>query len=253
MADLFRPGEASLQAWETDRTVIGGICPLAGEAGLELPCPPSLRSGQLLDRREAGLINLGGPGWIQIGDERTDLHPLDGVYLGRGGGRIVVGSRDAARPAKYYLLSYPAHCTYSNRIIRAEQTQPIELGSRDHANERLLSKYIYPGAVESCQLVMGVTRLRNGSVWNTMPPHTHERRSEVYLYFDLPDHNIVFHFMGAPGETRHLVVREGEAVLSPSWSIHAGVGTRDYSFVWGMGGENQDFADIDPVAMPHLA
>jgi len=253
VGNLFQPGLASLHAWETDRTVVGGICPLAGGPTLEIPCPASLRAGNLLERREAGLVNLGGPGWMELDGERTEMAPLDGVYLGRGAGKASFGSSDAAHPSQFYLLSYPAHRTCPNRIIRAADAGPVELGSREHANERVLRKYIHPGAVESCQLVMGVTSLRPGSVWNTMPPHTHERRSEVYLYFDLPNDNVVFHFMGAPGETRHLVVREYEAVLSPSWSIHAGVGTRHYSFVWGMGGENQDFADMDPVRMPDLA
>ena len=247
---LFQPGEISLHWWETDRTVMGGICPAT--AGLPLHAPDALRAGSFFERREAGLLNLGGPGRVRVGGTEYPLESLDALYVGRGAGEVVFSSQDAANPARFWLLSYPAHVAYPTRLVSFKSVEGARLGQHDSANVRTIYKLIHPGAFPTCQLVMGVTRLEPGSVWNTMPAHTHLRRSEIYLYFNLPPEQVVFHFMGRPHETRHLVVRDCEAVLSPPWSIHSGVGTSNYGFVWGMGGENQEFSDMDPAPLSEL-
>jgi 4-deoxy-L-threo-5-hexosulose-uronate ketol-isomerase len=247
---LFNRGEARLRYWETDRTVLGGIDP--DVAPLALPNPPELKSAHFLERREAGLVNLGGPGVVRADGAEHRLENLDALYLGRGSKEVSFASVSAAEPARFWLLSYPAHVKHPSRHVAFREARGEQLGGREGANERTLYKLIHPGAFPTCQIVMGVTRLAPGSIWNTMPPHTHMLRSEVYLYFGIKPGNAVFHFMGRPQETRHLVVREAEAVLSPSWSIHSGAGMGNYSFVWGMGGENQDFTDMqraDPAAL----
>jgi 4-deoxy-L-threo-5-hexosulose-uronate ketol-isomerase len=248
VSDLFKVGAANFRYWETDRTILGGISP--GAAALALPNPAEVRSAFFLERREAGVINLGGAGTVTVDGVTHTLGHLDALYLGRGTQDVVFTSQSAEQPARYYFLSYPAHTTYPSRYLAIKDAQGDRLGSRETANERTIFKLIHPGAFPTCQLVMGFTRLEPGSVWNTMPPHTHLRRSEVYVYFDVPAEHAVFHFMGAPQATRHLVVRNLDAVLSPPWSIHSGCGTQAYAFVWGMGGENQDFPDMDaaPVA-----
>lgn len=247
---LFVPGTVNLSYWETDRTIVGGISPLG--TPLSLPNPEEVRSAFFLERREAGVINLGGPGGVVVDGVTHAMESLDAVYLGRGTREVVFSSRDAAQPARFYLLSYPAHAVYPVRHVAIKDVKPDRLGARETANERLLYKLIYPGAFPSCQLVMGFTRLEPGSVWNTMPPHTHLRRSEVYCYFNVPTNGAVMHFMGEPSATRHLVVRDLEVALSPPWSVHCGCGTAAYAFVWGMGGENQEFADMDPAPVASL-
>jgi len=247
---LFAPGAANFRYWETDRTVVGGIVP--GAAALDLPNPAEVRSACFLERREAGVINLGGAGSITVDGAVHPMEPLDAFYLGRGTKAVSFASRSAEAPARFYFLSYPAHTAYPARHIPFKDAKGDRLGARETANERTLFKLIHPGAFPTCQLVMGFTRMEPGSVWNTMPPHTHLRRSEVYCYFNLPATAAVFHFMGAPSATRHLVVRDLEAVLSPPWSVHSGCGTAAYAFVWGMGGENQEFADMDPAPVATL-
>jgi len=247
---LFKDGEANFRWWETDRTIMGGLVPLNSE--LVLTNRPELRSAFFLERREAGAINLGGPGTAKVDGVDYALEPLDTLYLGRGTREVSFASRDSARPARIWFISYPAHMAYPVRHIPAKESAGARLGTRENANERTLTKVIHPGAFPTCQLVMGYTRMEPGSVWNTMPSHTHLRRSEVYLYFDVPENQAVFHFMGPPQATRHLVVRNFEAALSPSWSIHSGVGTAAYSFVWAMGGENQEFTDMDPAPIKDL-
>jgi 4-deoxy-L-threo-5-hexosulose-uronate ketol-isomerase len=180
------------------------------------------------------------------------LNRDDGLYLGRGVEGVEFRSDDAARPARFYLVSYPAHTAHPTRVIRAAEAATLQLGQPAEANHRTIHKYIHSGGVTSCQLTMGITRLQPGSVWNTMPPHTHSRRTEVYLYFDLPPENMVIHLMGEPQATRHLLVRNEEVILSPAWSIHCGAGTRAYQFAWAMGGENQDFADMDRIPVSAL-
>lgn len=250
LTGLFKPGSIELAYWEVDRTVVGGAVPLA--TPLELQTDAGLRAATFCERRELGVINLGGAGAIEVDGARHAMATHDGIYIGRGAKGIVFHSDDAAAPAKFYLLSYPAHRPYPTKHISAAAFPAAQLGATATANQRALRKYIAPGLVESCQLVMGLTAMQPGSVWNTMPSHTHLRRSEVYCYANLPADQVVFHLMGQPQETRHLVVRDLEVALSPSWSIHSGVGTTNYVFVWGMGGENQEFADMDAVATKDL-
>jgi 4-deoxy-L-threo-5-hexosulose-uronate ketol-isomerase len=247
---LFRAGEANFRYWETDRTILAGIVPTG--AALPLSNLPELRSAYFLERREAGIINLGGPGDLMVDGVNYPFETLDAIYLGRGVKAVSFSSRSKEKPAQFYFLSYPAHTTYPVRHLPISQAKGDRLGTRESANERTLYKLIHPAAFPTCQIVMGFTRLEPGSVWNTMPAHTHLRRSEVYVYFNLPEDQAVFHFMGQPQATRHLVVRNLEAVVSPPWSIHSGVGTAAYAFVWGMGGENQEFADMDPAPASQL-
>lgn len=250
VSGLFVDGAVTLRHFDLDRVVIGGAVPLG--APLALEAPASIASAFFCERRELGVLNIGGAGTVTVDGEAHALAVRDVLYVGRGAKAIVLASADAATPARFYLVSYPAHVSYpTTRVTQAESTV-AELGAAETANRRRLAKYIHPGAVASGQLVMGVTEMLPGSVWNTMPPHTHLRRSEVYLYFDLPADAMVVHLMGEPTETRHLIVRNGEAVLSPPWSMHAGCGTTNYTFCWAMGGENQDFADMQGAPIPTL-
>lgn len=250
VSDLFAPGEVVLHYVDVDRTIIGSIVPAAGP--LALSTAAELRADFFAERREVGVINIGGNGTVSVDGTDFDLANKDGLYIGRGSRSIRFFSADAANPAKYYLVSYPAHLACPTRKITRKDANVLELGSHREANKRTLYQMICPGVVESCQIVMGMTELAEGNVWNTMPPHTHERRSEVYMYFDFDDPVRVFHFMGEPAETRHLVLKSGDAVISPGWSIHAGAGTGDYAFIWCMGGENQAFTDMDLVQMSDL-
>lgn len=250
VSGLFEAGALKLHAWEVDRTVLGAAVPLAEP--LALPNPPELRSTCFLERRELGVINLGAAGTVTVDGTEYALESCDALYVSRGSRAVTFRSADAAQPAKFYLLSYPAHTAYPTKRIAFKEAVGNRLGTAAGANVRTLYKMIHPGTMPTCQLVMGFTRLETGSIWNTMPPHTHLRRSEVYLYFDVPADHAVFHFMGAPQATRHLVVHNLEAVLSPPWSIHSGAGTAAYAFVWGMGGENQEFSDMDPAPIAEL-
>jgi 4-deoxy-L-threo-5-hexosulose-uronate ketol-isomerase len=247
---LFAPGEVVLNYWETDRAVVGGAVPTAGT--LSLGSPRELAATAFCDRRELGIINLGGPGAVAVDGRRHETGHLDGLYVGRGARDVQFSSANADQPARFYLLSYPAHTEYPTTFAPFSEANGVALGSPATANARQLHKLIHPAGIKSCQLVMGYTLLKPGSVWNTLPPHTHMRRSEVYLYFDVGPDQAVFHFMGEPRSTRNLVVRNLEAVLSPPWSIHSGAGTASYGFVWGMGGENQEFADMDPAPVDTL-
>jgi 4-deoxy-L-threo-5-hexosulose-uronate ketol-isomerase len=247
---LFVDGQLELVYVDLDRTVIGGVVPLAEP--IALPCPDELRAEAFLERRELGVLNIGGSGAIEVDGHRYQLDKFDALYVGRGQSSISFQSKNIEDPACFYLLSYPAHTPYPTmRIAFAEQI-PLTLGAGETANLRHISKLIHLEGARSCQLVMGVTRLEEGSVWNTMPPHTHMRRSEVYLYFDLAPSDRVVHLMGSPQETRHLLVANRQVVISPGWSIHAGVGTRNYNFCWGMGGENQVYTDMDPAPVVDL-
>jgi 4-deoxy-L-threo-5-hexosulose-uronate ketol-isomerase len=248
--NLFNPGRAEFLYWETERTVLGGIVP-AG-APLFLEPDPALASAYFCERREAGAFNLGGPGEVTVDGRRFPLGLRDAVYIGRGSREVGFTSSDEANPARYYVISYPAHAAHATCLVPHDSANRVELGASATANERTLFQYIHEAGAPSCQLVTGMTQLATGSTWNTMPPHTHLRRSEVYLYFDLPESAAVFHFMGTGDETRHLIVRAGQAVLSPSWSIHCGCATEAYSFIWAMGGENQRFTDMDGVKISDL-
>ena len=248
--DLFQDGQVTLRFVDLDRVVLGGAVPTA--APLDLGVPEELAADSFTERRELGVLNVGGAGSVRVGDESYDLAPRDLLYVGRGSGAVAFESESADAPARFYLVSYPAHAEHPTTLVRQQDAEKAELGSAEKVNRRDLYKYVRPGGVESSQLVMGVTEIKAGSAWNTMPAHTHARRTEVYLYFDLADDDVVFHMMGEPQEVRTVVVRDGEAVLSPGWSIHAGAGTGRYSFCWAMGGENQDFADMQHVAMTDL-
>ena len=243
---LFKPGEVVLSYTDVDRAIVGSAVPK--REPLMLPVHKELASDFFAQRRELGLINIGGPGKVLVDGETFEVNNRDSLYIGRGSKDVQFTSDSEASPAKYYLLSYPAHARYPSALVSQADAAHLQLGSAETCNKRSIYQSIRPGIVDTCQIVMGFTQLAPGSVWNTMPPHTHRRRSEIYMYFDLDEDCNVFHFMGQPGETKSLVVRNGEAVVSPSWSIHSGVGTRNYTFVWGMGGENQEFDDMDHVA-----
>lgn len=248
--DLFRPDEVKMVYSHIDRIITGAAMPV--NKALTLAAGEELRAEYFLQRREMGIINIGGEGKVTVDGTVYTLRHRDGIYVGRGCKDVVMESVDSAKSAKFYFNSTPAHMAYPTVYIRPEDCVNVELGSLEQSNHRNICKYILPGQVESCQLVMGMTTLRPGSVWNTMPCHTHDRRMEVYLYFDLPEDAFVMHYMGEPTETRHIVVRNEEAVISPSWSIHSGSGTQAYTFIWGMAGENQDFDDMDGCAMTDL-
>jgi 4-deoxy-L-threo-5-hexosulose-uronate ketol-isomerase len=247
---LYEPGSLRLAYVDLDRTVVGIAAPASGP--ISLPTDPDLRAQYFTERRELGALNVGGTGCIKVNGKCQTLENLDCLYIGRGNAEISFESTNPASPAIFYLLSYPAHTAYPVALVRKDEASPTVVGSAETCNLRTVSKYIYLGGVQSCQLVMGVTHLHAGSVWNTMPPHTHMRRSEVYLYFNLAQEAVVFHLMGPPEETRHILMNSLQAVISPGWSIHAGVGTRAYSFCWGMGGENQDYGDMDVASIPAL-
>ena len=247
---LFRPGEAVIRFFDLDRVALGGVVPTFDP--ISLPNPPELAADFFLERRELGVVNIGGPGMVAVDDAVHHLARRDGLFVGRGTREVTFASDDATDPARYYLVSYPAHARYPSARVTPADAYTAELGSQEGANRRVLRRYFHPEGVPPAQLVMGVTTLEPGSVWNTMPPHTHARRTEVYLYFDIPADAAVFHVMGEPSQTRHLVVHDGEIVLSPGWSVHAGVGTCAYSFCWAMGGENQAFADMQGVSVGEI-
>lgn len=245
---VFVPGEINLYVLDLDRAIVGGVMP--AHDALELQAPPAIAENSFNARRELGILNIGpGAGAVELDSARHALGKLDMLYAGRGTGPLRFSSDDASQPARFYLVSYPAHAQHPLQVIRASDAEAAELGGAENANRRRLAKYIHPGALPTSQLVMGVTELHTGSVWNTMPAHTHQRRTEIYLYFDVPENAVVFHFMGEPQETRNLLVRDGQIALSPSWSIHAGCGTSNYRFCWAMGGENQVFSDMQGVDM----
>jgi 4-deoxy-L-threo-5-hexosulose-uronate ketol-isomerase len=232
-----------------DRVIIGGIKPLAKKIKLEND--PELRADYFLQRREAGIINVGGAGSIEVDGKVFTLNKLDCLYIGKGAAEVLFSSADAKNPAVFYLLSSQAHADYPTTKMAREETSPVIMGDLSTANHRTIYKYIHADGIQSCQLVMGLTVLENGSVWNTMPAHTHTRRMEAYFYFDVPADQRVMHFMGEPTETRHIVMDNHEAVISAPWSIHAGCGTANYGFIWGMAGENYTYTDMDaaPVSM----
>lgn len=247
---LYEPGSLRQVYVDLDRALVGMAAPLA--APLALATDEALRAKYFLERRELGALNIGGNGVIHVDGKSYAMGNLDCLYIGRGAKEILFESADTNVPAIFYLLSYPAHTGHPTTLVRKDQASPVELGSVETCNRRTVCKYIYLDGAASCQLVMGVTHLQPGSAWNTMPAHTHMRRSEIYMYFNLGEEARVFHLMGPAEETRHIVMKNREAVVSPGWSIHAGVGTQAYSFCWGMGGENQDYGDMDPVPLTSL-
>jgi 4-deoxy-L-threo-5-hexosulose-uronate ketol-isomerase len=247
---LFAPGKLELVYSDADRAIIGSAVPT--NAPLKLSADAELRAAFFCERRELGVLNIGGAGTVEVDGTKYELGKLDCLYVGRGTKDISFANKDAADPAAFYLLSYPAHAGHPTTLARTKDATPVELGTAADANRRTIYKYIHTGGIKSCQLVMGFTKLQEGAVWNTMPPHTHTRRSEVYIYFDIDPKRRVMHFMGTPQQTRHLVVADRQAVISPSWSIHCGCGTGAYTFCWGMGGENQTFEDMDGAPIDQL-
>lgn len=244
---LCQAGAIQLAYVDLDRAVVGMAVPAA--SALTLSTFPELRASFFTERRELGALNVGGPGTLHIGSSSHLVENLDLVYIGRGNPEISFESQSQSAPAIFYLLSYPAHAAHPVTVVKKDDAQPTALGTVETCNRRTIYKYVHMAGAKSCQLVMGVTHLQEGSAWNTMPAHTHMRRSEVYFYFDIAENARVFHLMGPPQETRHLVMANREIVVSPGWSIHAGVGTQAYKFCWGMGGENQDYADMDPAPL----
>ena len=253
--DLFKKDEIKLVYSHIDRIITGSAVPVKP---LKLTAGDELRAEYFLERREMGVINIGPAGYITLDGKRYEVGHKEGMYIGMGTKDVVFESADPSNPAKFYLNSAPAHRTCKTVLIKPEGTpaddvviikpeNKKELGSQEEANHRTINKYILPGQVETCQLEMGMTHLEPGSVWNSMPCHTHDRRMEVYLYFDMAEDQMLMHFMGEPQETRHIVMLNEQAVISPSWSIHCGCSTRNYTFIWGMVGENQDFDDMDDV------
>ena len=247
---VFIEDEVNLVYSHVDRVIAGGITPV--KKALKLEGCKELGSEYFLERRELGVINIGGDGKVVIDGVEYKVKSREGLYVGMGSKELVFTSADEKNPAKFYINSSPAHKTYPTVMINLEKANKVHLGDLANSNKRTIYQYVHPAVCQSCQLVMGMTMLEPNNMWNTMPCHTHERRMEVYLYFDMTDDNKVFHLMGEPNETRHIVMGNEQAVISPSWSIHSGVGTKNYTFIWGMAGENQTFTDMDHVAMNDL-
>lgn len=250
METVFAADEITLTYSHVDRIIYGGAMPV--EKALSLDAGKELAAKYFLERRELGVINIGGDGTITCDGEVHEIREKEGIYIGRGTKEVEFASKNPSRPAKFYLNSCPAHTSYPTVKIDRQKALARPLGDNATMNKRTIYQFIHPDVLQSCQLSMGMTVLEEGSGWNTMPCHTHERRMEVYFYFDMAEDTRVFHMMGKPDETRHIVMSNEQAVLSPSWSIHAGIGTRNYTFIWGMCGENQDFDDMDHVAMKDL-
>ena len=251
--DLFIDDEVKATYTHHDRILLVGVSP--GTQALDLPSFPEIRSDYFFERREAGIVNVGGTGTVTVDGTEHLLAKGSCLYIGRGARRVVMASLEATGAhdaARFYMISAPAHTTYPTVLVEAGQGNVKELGDSLTSNRRTLNQYIHEKGIQSCQLVMGVTQLHPGSMWNTMPAHTHDRRTECYLYFDLPDDARVIHLMGEPAQSRHLVVGNREAVISPSWSVHSGVGSASYSFVWAMAGENQSFDDMDGFAIADM-
>jgi len=250
LQEIFTPERIDLAYVDLDRTVIGSAVPTV--SALTLETQPELRADYFLERRELGVLNTGGPGTVKVDGVSFELDKLDCLYVSCGSKSIIFSSKSAFAPAAFYLLSYLAHTEYPTKMVKFADLKGLELGSAATCNKRTIYKAIYRDGIQSCQLVMGFTLLAPGSNWNTMPAHTHMRRSEVYFYFDVEPDQRVVHLMGPPDATSHLIMADKQVVVSPGWSIHAGVGTKSYGFCWGMGGENQAYDDMDPVAIRDL-
>lgn len=248
--DLFRPGEINLTYSHLDRMIVGGVVPASGT--LVIDHVPETGTEQFLERREAAIVNIGGAGTVSVGGKDYVLGFQEAVYVGMGQGALGFASEDSQAPALFYVLSAPAHRTCRTVHITRDMAKKVVLGSANESNARTINQYVHPDVCESCQLLVGLTMFEPGSVWNTMPAHVHDRRMEVYLYFGMDEATRIFHFMGKPSETRHVVLKNLEAVLSPGWSIHSGAGTGRYAFIWAMAGDNMSFTDMDKVPMEEL-
>ena len=250
--EIFTPDQLTMTYSHIDRIVFGGIMPVQGPLAFSDALGKTFGVSYFLERRELGLINIGGPGVVVVDGIPFEIGNAEALYVGQGARELSFVSVDATQPAKFYYNSAPAHVSFPTRKVTQAQASPSTLGEAATSNRRTIYKYLVPDVLPTCQLVMGMTQLEEGSLWNTMPCHTHERRMEVYFYFNMQDDAAVFHMMGKPDETRHLLVHNEQAVISPSWSIHSGVGTQAYTFIWGMVGENQVFGDMDHVAVRDL-
>lgn len=247
---VFADDEIQLVYTHYDRYIAGGAKPVSKPLTLETI--DALKAPYFLERRELGIINVGGLGQVQVDGTAYTLDFKEALYVGKGSREVVFVSDDASRPAKFYLNSAPAHHAYPTKKVTRAEAEIVELGSLETSNHRVINKLLVGGVVDTCQLQMGMTELKAGSVWNTMPAHTHDRRMEVYFYFELPDGQSVSHFMGQPQETRHVWMQNEQAIISPPWSVHAGAGTSNYTFIWGMAGENMDYGDMDGCAITDL-
>ena len=252
--NLYVPNEVVAVYSHVDRMVTLGCMPTTEEVSLDkgIDIWANFGTSYFLERREIGIFNIGGPGVIKADDETFHMNYKDCLYITMGTKNVTFASDDAANPAKFYMVSAPAHCAYKTTYLPIEKAVKRPLGAMETANKRTINQFIHPDVLPTCQLSMGMTALEPGSVWNTMPCHTHERRMEIYMYFEVPENNVVFHMMGEGQETRHIVMKNEEAVISPSWSIHAGAGTSNYTFIWAMGGENQAFDDMDNIPTTEL-
>ena len=248
---LFEKNKIPMVYSDIDRSITGSAVP-SGKSLKLAATKKEMAADFFTERREIGIINIGNKGSIVVDKKEYKMDNRDALYIGRGNKKIEFKSADSKKPALFYFVSYPAHTAYPDNHIKFSQSTPVKLGSLQESNSRTIYKYIHPGTMLTCQLVMGLTELEEGSVWNTMPAHTHQRRSEVYMYFNLKPDSYVLHILGEPKETRHVIIRNQQAVLSTSWSMHAGCGTQNYSFIWAMGGENQVFDDMDHIPMKDL-
>ncbi|APW37809.1 5-dehydro-4-deoxy-D-glucuronate isomerase [Rhodoferax koreense] len=249
---IFVPDTVTLTYSHIDRIIVGGVMPVSKPVTFATALGRHTGTDFFLQRRELGLINIGGDAVVRVDGRRFEVAAREALYIGQGAKEIEFLSVDATQPAKLYFNSAPAHTAYPHRKITLAEASPETLGDARSSNRRTIHKFIVPDVLPTCQLLMGMTQLEEGSLWNTMPCHTHERRMEVYFYFGMDTNGVVFHMMGQPQETRHIVVRNEQAVISPSWSLHSGVGTQAYTFIWGMVGENQVFKDMDHVPMTAL-
>jgi len=248
--ELFRTGEVNLTYSHLDRMIVGGVVPTTDK--LVVDSVPETGTERFLDRREVAIVNIGGAGAVSVGGKDYALGFQEALYIGMGGGALSFASSDAETPALFYLLSAPAHRACPTVHITRDMAKKVVLGSAEESNARTINQYVHPDVCESCQLLVGLTMFEPGSVWNTMPAHVHDRRMEVYLYFGMQEATRIFHFLGEPGETRHVVLKNHQAVLSPGWSIHSGAGTGRYAFIWAMAGDNMSFTDMDKVPMESL-
>ncbi|MHA6311099.1 5-dehydro-4-deoxy-D-glucuronate isomerase [Pantoea sp. S-LA4] len=249
---IFTADNYTLTYSHIDRIIIGGVMPVNNPVTIGDEMGKQLGVSYFLERRELGMINIGGPGLVEVDGKRWEIGHEEALYVGKGARNLVFSSLNPAQPAKFYYNSAPAHATFPDKKITLQEAATATLGDPATSNRRTINKFIVPDVLPTCQLTMGLTKLEEGSLWNTMPCHTHERRMEVYFYFDMSEESAVFHMMGEPQQTRHLLVHNEQAVISPSWSIHAGVGTQRYTFIWGMVGENQVFDDMDHVKISEL-
>jgi 4-deoxy-L-threo-5-hexosulose-uronate ketol-isomerase len=250
LESLFEKGKTNFVYTHYDRMIVGGAMP--ADKQIELANFSILKADYFLERREMGIINVGGEGVICVDGEKFTLSKLDCLYIGKGVQKVSFSSAHVSQPAVLYILSAPAHVKYPTRLLQKQNSESNSLGSPETSNQRTIYRYIHKNGIQSCQLVMGLTILEKGSVWNTIPPHTHDRRMEVYFYFDVPENQVVFHYMGLPQETRHIIMKNYQAAVSPPWSIHAGGGTSNYGFIWGMTGENLEYSDMDAIQLNDL-